>query len=285
MWAKVAKSRKQAWLTAAGLSGTELRPVRQAIIDALLAHRRQHDTSDEASQPRTKKRFLLQIVDEAAPEPLRPALEFPGAVELEGLGGPPGAALGIGAAAATQAAPSAGPAATRTAADSSTPVRGRECDAATVPTGAVLIVGPTGSGKHRLMQRWARALSVAPPVAPVWDPSAAIVSQFGSSGATCTCRSTGAVPPPKPCPNCSRSFDEARKWLGAVRCHGCFPKDGFSRKSVLRWGCPPFRAGACRTTYCRPAKPTGRLSPASCSTLPRRARSCCYVTSRPCWIR
>ena len=102
MWAKVAKSRKQAWLTAAGLSGAELRPVRQAIIDALLAHRRQHDTSDEASQPRTKKRFLLQIVDEAAPEPLRPALEFPGAVELEGLGGPPGAAPGIGAAADVQ---------------------------------------------------------------------------------------------------------------------------------------------------------------------------------------
>ena len=207
LWAAVAKNRKQGWLVEAGMAGAKLRPARQGVIDALVAHRTRY-CGDSEREPDRKKRNLLQIMEEPAVAPLEVASAFPDALVLDGLPVPEWE----------------GSTCEETASDSARsscecpPAVARELgplqlgsELSEVPAGVVLIVGDTGSGKTALLHHWAAQLLGSGAVdtagdggptgdragparsgsdrvvlcnpigqtAVQWDPTKAIISQFG----------------------------------------------------------------------------------------------------------
>lgn len=187
LWTMVAKSRKQNWLVEVGMVGAKMRSARQAVIDALVAHRTRY-CGDSESEPVKKKRNLLQILDEPIIAPLEVDSEFPGAVVLDGLPRP-------GWSWQVSRRPVPGSNNRSEVARELRPAVQFDTDAA-VPEGVVLIVGDTGSGKTTLLRHWASQIlraevnpsDAGEPWSGVdtngqqsvkWDSCKAIISQFG----------------------------------------------------------------------------------------------------------
>ena len=254
LWAMVAKTRKQSWLVETGMAGAKLRPTRQGVIDAIVAHRTRY-CGDAENEPARKKRNTLQILDEPPLAPVEVASEFPGALVLDGL--PLPAWEGPIAEGSQGPAESCSnrPFAVVTERGSRLPV-GSELPEA--PEGVVLITGGTGSGKTTLLRHWASQLlglganasnprSVRPGLGTSWfgvddieqpriewDPSKAIISQFGdlstlthagestfsthldSANTALLVVAINADVVDAGDDHARRSFDEGRHWLSAV---------------------------------------------------------------------